>query len=574
MSEQFSTRAVSRKTGAALMALLAALFLLINKASYHGYFQHDDFAHLSWCTKGAWTSFVAGALSPEFYPHLFRPLGHLHYHLMEKAVGLTYWPFLAAVQVYHLAAAWVLWMVLRRLRFGVAAAAAVVVFFTLNMAVFRIFWNPAFVFDLGCGLFCLISFLLWMDRRWMASFVFFFLAYRWKETAIMLPAVLGLYEILLAERKEWRRLLPFLAVSAWFGVQGLLSFRGGSQTEYQFAATGGALWQTVRYYASRVFLIPWAGLVLLVAPWFGKDRRLQFGCAAFWVLLCPMLLLPGHLNDTYLYVPMLGAAVAVAALFERWGRLAILGFFLIWLPADYLALRTRRSDNLHEADENRPYLTALAEIVKAHPNTREFVFEASPAGLPDWGIESALRYFYPPKNVTLQQIRTDQDRAGVPAAPAVLLGWDPLGRQLRAMERRPDAAYPAYFRMNGLDPVWALTEGWHGADKGYRWSTPRATAVLQQPAGATEFQLQVLMPPEQQETAVVVALDGVALGEMRFRGKGSQSGVLAVPAGLERQVRVELTVPEGFRPRTADPRGLGVAVEEFGFSTRQPPSKP
>lgn len=191
----------------------------------------------------------------------------------------------------------------------------------------------------------------------------------------------------------------------------------------------------------------------------------------------------------------------------------------------------------------------------------------------DWGIESALRYFYPPKNVTLQQIRTDQDRAGVPAAPAVLLGWD-----RSAGNGGPGAA--AGCGVSGRFPDERTGSG-VGADRGLArgrqgvsLDTPQATTALQQPAAADEFQLQVLMPPEQQETAVVVALDGVALGEIRFRGKGSQSGVLAVPAGLERQVRVELTVPEGLRPRTADPRGLGVAVEEFGFSTRQPPSKP
>ena len=550
------------------MALLAALFLLINKAAYHGYFQHDDFAHMSWCTKGSWTGFVTGALSPEFYPHLFRPLGHLHYHLMEKLVGLNYWPFLAAVQVYHLAAAWVLWLVLRRLRFSVAAAAAVVVFFTLNMAVFRIFWNPAFVFDLGCGLFCLISFLFWMDRRWIASFVFFFLAYRWKETAIMLPAVLGLYELLLAEERQWRRLIPFFAISAWFGVQAAFTFRG-QQTEYRFTPTAGGLWHSLEFYASRVFLMPAAGFGLALAPTFWRDRRFLFGCASFWTLLLPMLLLSEHLNDTYLYVPMLGVAVALAALFEKGGRYAIVAFFLVWIPFDYQTLRARRSGSLQEAAENRPYAAAVAEIAKAHPFTSEFVFETSPAGMPDWGIESALRYFYPPMNLTLRQIRLDPDRANVPFAPAILLGWDPLAKRLQAIQRRPDSAYPAYFHMNGIDPIWALTEGWHGADWGYRWSTPHATAILQQPAAANEFRMQLILPVEQHETAVAVTLDGVLLGEIHISGKGSKTGLLPLPASLERQVRVELTVPPAFRPQTADPRGLGVAVESFGFATRQ-----
>ena len=246
MTGPLKTDSLSRATGAALLAALATAFLLINRAAYHGYFQHDDFAHLSWTTKGPWTGFITGALSPRFYPHLFRPLGHLHYYLMEKAAGLNYPAFVAAIQLYHLAAAWVLWLVLRQLRFTLVPAAATVVVFTLNMAVFQIFWLPAFVFDLGCGLFCLISFLFWMRRRWVSSFVFFFLAYRWKETAIMLPAVLLLYEWLVAEEKHWWPLAPFFAVSAWFGGQGLTSFHSGAQTEYRFTLTPAAVWRAAK----------------------------------------------------------------------------------------------------------------------------------------------------------------------------------------------------------------------------------------------------------------------------------------------------------------------------------------
>ena len=101
----------------------------------------------------------------------------------------------------------------------------------------------------------------------------------------------------------------------------------------------------------------------------------------------------------------------------------------------------------------------------------------------------------------------------MPPAPAVLLGWDPLVKQLRVIHRQPDSALPSYFRMNGVDPIWALISGWHGADRGYRWSTPHARR--------------------------------------------------------ERQVRVELKVPPEYRRPSDDPRGLGVAVVSFGFATGQ-----
>lgn len=68
---------------------------------------------MSWRTKGGWTGFITGALSPDFYPSLFRPLGHLHYYVVEKLAGLHFPAFVAANDAYHLLASWVLWQVLR-----------------------------------------------------------------------------------------------------------------------------------------------------------------------------------------------------------------------------------------------------------------------------------------------------------------------------------------------------------------------------------------------------------------------------------------------------------------------------
>ena len=111
----------------------------------------------------------------------------------------------------------------------------------------------------------------------------------------MLPAVLALYELLLADKNQWARLIPFFAISTWFGVQAAFTLRG-QRTEYRFTLTLGAVWHALDFYASRIFLIPAAGFVLTVAPAFVRDRRLLFGCASFWTMLLPMLLLSEHLT--------------------------------------------------------------------------------------------------------------------------------------------------------------------------------------------------------------------------------------------------------------------------------------
>jgi hypothetical protein len=394
----------------------------------------------------------------------------------------------------------------------------------------------------------------------------------------MLPAVMGLYELFLAARREWKRQIPFLAVSLWFGVQALLSFRG-ENTEYSAAGSAGALWVALEYCAARILLIPGAGLAFFAAPFLFKDRRLAFGCVSFWALLLPMLMLPRHLNDAYLYVPMLSAAVAMAALFQQADRHAVAAvaiFFAVWLPLDYRTLRAKRAGDLHEATENRAYVSALIEYSKTRPEASEFLFETSPLGMPAWGIESALRYLYPPRDIRLRWIATDRERTSIPPAPAAFLGWDAASNRLHITSRQASEAYPSFFRMNGAGPVWALIEGWHSADRGFRWSARRAAALLQQPAAARVFRMRIILSAEQAQRKdsvdVRAALDGVALGTLRFRGTGSQAAELPLTEARERLVRVEFSVPSEMGPPTPDPRGLGVAVESFGFVTQ--PERP
>src|SRR5207245_5238839 len=95
-------------------------------------------------------------------------------------------------------------------------------FFGFHMALFDIFWKPMYVFDLLCATFSLAAILLYTQRRYVLSFVAFWLAYKSKELAVMLPAVLACYEFWLADKKNRKALIPFFAGSLWFGLQGVI----------------------------------------------------------------------------------------------------------------------------------------------------------------------------------------------------------------------------------------------------------------------------------------------------------------------------------------------------------------
>ena len=113
-------------------------------------------------------------------------------------------------------------MLIRRLGGSPFAASAGSVLFAFHMAVFDVYWKPMYVFDLLCATFCLASMLLWIRGRWVLSFVAFWLAYKSKELAVMLPFVLAAYEYWLGKRR-WKPLIPFAAVSFSFGCKGCCS---------------------------------------------------------------------------------------------------------------------------------------------------------------------------------------------------------------------------------------------------------------------------------------------------------------------------------------------------------------
>src|SRR5207247_9696277 len=95
-------------------------------------------------------------------------------------------------------------------------------FFAFDMAVFDFYWKPMYVFDLFCATFSLAATLLYTRRRYVLSFVAFWLAYKSKELAVMLPLALACYDFWLAEKKSWKPLIPFFVVSLSFGLQGPL----------------------------------------------------------------------------------------------------------------------------------------------------------------------------------------------------------------------------------------------------------------------------------------------------------------------------------------------------------------
>jgi hypothetical protein len=558
---------MSRRSGLVLLLALAAAFLLMNRGAYQGFFENDDMGTLGWTPSVRPLDYAKIALSLEYQPNNFRPVGHFYYRVMEHFFGLSFAKYVFALQLIHLVNVWLLWIFIRSLGTKLWPAAAACTFYAFHMALFETFWKPMYVFDVLCGTFCLLSLLAWSRRNWVLSFAAFWLAYKSKELAVMLPIVLACYEYWFGKR-QWQRLAPFFLVSLSFGLQGiLLNPSRGQENNYTFHFTLAALAKTNLFYGGKVFLVPYLGLAAPFAALFHRERRVWLGLVMLGAFFLPVLLLPGRLHGAYCYVPFTGLAVAFAGIAEFSPPAVVLAFLLLWIPVDFRELRRDRRAARAVDDEVREWFHTVVAFARTSPGVDAAVYAGTPAGMDSFGVEGALRYLVRggdfgiggadgPDASKLRQ----RDRV-------VILNWDYLRRRLEILLRTPETPDAAYVEMNPDTPVWQLGEGWYGPEGAYRWTAPDATARLTRPAEARSFALRVNVAAKQLQTGGPVTMQ-ITLGDSRlspwqFTSAGWQEARWDVPAAPAGAVRVRFHVEPGYS--VGETRVLGLAVGAFGF---------
>jgi hypothetical protein len=431
-----------------------------------------------------------------------------------------------------------------------------------------------YVFDVLCATFCLLSLLLYAHGRIVWSFVAFWLAYKSKELAVMLPFVLVCYEFWLG-RKRWKPLVPFVAAALSFGLQGLLlNPNRNLDNDYTFRFTPAALATTVRFYSGRLFLIPFGGLALAAAPLLTRDRRIWFGLAAMLLFFFPLALLPGRLFGAYCYVPLIGLALAGAVLAnaDRWRLTA--AFFLLWIPWNYAHLRWYRKQALAIAAENRRYVTELIRFAANAPDIRTFLYDDRPPALNVWGIHGALQYVYKRSDLRLACIDDPDGQSALRDPALAVLSWDQLRSRLSVIARGPGTPDAAFIRMDRATPLWQLENGWYPLEAHYRWIRPEATARLFRPERAAGFELTVNIGPDLirdiGRTEVRVLVGGQLVGTRQFVTNGWQTVRWGLTPSAAGPVEVKFQVQPVYRPSNRDPRPLGLAIGSFGFLDKEP----
>jgi hypothetical protein len=382
---------------------------------------------MQWTRWGPAIEYLKGALTP-LYSKSFRAVGFFYFHSAERAFGWDFPKYVAVIHVIHLFNVWVLWQLIRRLGAPVLAASLATAFFALHMALFDAVWKPMYVFDVLCATFCLLALLLWARGNWVLSFVSFWLAYKAKELAVMLPLVLLSYEIWFGSRR-WAKLAPFLAGSLSFGLQALL-LAPTQDSDYVFHFTRDTLARTASFYAGQVFLLPHLGFVLPLAAVTAPNRRTWFGLVVMALFFFPLLWLPGRVYSAYCYLPFAGLAITMAGLAEAARPAAIALFFLLWLPLDIHSLRVQRNDTLRRDADAREWITTFDNFAKTHPTVTGFVYRGVPDGFHPWGLESAVKYSTRRLDVAVPSIDSPEGLQLQQSGRAVILNWDPVRHKL------------------------------------------------------------------------------------------------------------------------------------------------
>jgi hypothetical protein len=551
---------------AAHFAITALAFVALNFSAYRGYFMHDDFEFLSWAPKVPALEYLKTFFEPIFSAHNFRPAGHFYYHVMGRIFGLDFPPYVASIHLLHILNIGLVWLLLRKLGLSRYASAAGVLFFAFHVALFDAWWKPSYIFDMLAATFCMLALLAYLDGRWILSLLAFWAAYKSKELAVMFPAVLLSYELLLGQ-KRWKTLVPFFAISFCFGVQALF-IAPQKVGIYAFHFDLRSLVETLPFYAKQLLLFPFSGFLLLLLPVIVRDRRVWFGVSAAILYFGPLFFLPGRLVEVYWYLPMTGVAIALGALVARGHTKAVAIFLLLWLPWDLVMFSRLRRKALALEGANRAYVSALAEFAPSHPEVHTFIYEKSPPGLPGWGIRAALNCLYDRLDSQVYVGGDSNVRSLLHSKPVALLDWDPASRILTIVDWTQADQHASYLDLRRFMSLFQLGDGWYGSEGSHIWTKPDADATLYRQPNAETFELLLVVPPLEvqgkEKVTLRAALGGQPLEPRELTRAGEQTLRWTLPPAPPGLTKVEFhTTPDYRAPQ--DPRVLGIAAKSFGF---------
>jgi hypothetical protein len=131
---------------------IAGLFLIANRGAYRGFFSGDDFDNLANAREAQISYYGQALLKPRVVGEgTFRAVAHFYYFALVRVARLRYRPYVATIHLIHFFNIFLIWILARALGAARLGACAAATLFAFHATAFKIYWEPAYVFDLFAG---------------------------------------------------------------------------------------------------------------------------------------------------------------------------------------------------------------------------------------------------------------------------------------------------------------------------------------------------------------------------------------------------------------------------------------
>jgi hypothetical protein len=594
------------------------VFLIVNYGpGLRAWFQQDDFAWLALWQRIGVDMDLKSALFQPFAQGTVRVFSERVYFLAFRWLfGLNAFPYhLLAFATQTANIAMLVWLV-RRLSGSVWIGATAALIWTAHSAIaWPLVWASAYNQILCAFVFLAVICAFALEREIVAAGIFL-LGFGVLELNVMLPLVALVFTLSFAPSR-WRWPCALLIPSAAFALLHMYLVPKSSTGVYSLAINR-RLFQTAWSYWSMTLWPQDAALIgprflamktaavlvltLLVIGGFAwgflrSEKLILFGLGWFVLTLAPYLLLPDHIQNYYLTVPLIGFAMAlsaaIAAVSREWSsaRYAMVPVLALLLGTSALAAHRYSWKAAQDSLEAKRLVLGAREVARNNPGKTIFL-----AGITDDQFWNSF-YGHPFRLVNLNDVYLAPDNVDklVPF-PEICDFHDysrPLPVAIRLLEQGQAVVYDAgpEFRevteahlallrkstgsgeapkdLQVADPAFAylLKSGWYATEPGYRWTSKSAAAVLGNPAPGEHLEVRGFCAPEEVRTAPIrltVLGNDVPLSTLTLDKCTAPIRVLEALTSVPRRPQFEVRIEVDHTVRVgADLRDLGVAIESI-----------
>lgn len=350
-----------------LAFLFASLLLVIlNLKPILSYFSQDDFFHLNAISEKSLIDIPSFFTSLQRDYAFYRPLSRETYNLlMYKTFGLNPLPFHLVNLALILGIGVAVYLLSKKIYGSFLVASIATVVYSISSVHNVEFYYLGSVQNLSAAFFICLSILFYLKQRKVLSLILFFAALTCHESAIVLPGILILFELIF-NRKNLRNILPFIVISLIYLFLSSLFTSLPGQDVYKPVFNIKKMLNALGWYLGWNFGLPeilpdfvgpklslnpnfleWYGnYIKLVLPllififistvistllsWKKYNKQIIFLVGAYIVTISPFLFFPQHKFIYYLTFPTIFFSIILAMVFSSlWDLNKIHRLFLL-----------------------------------------------------------------------------------------------------------------------------------------------------------------------------------------------------------------------------------------------------